>query len=282
MSRSLGKEYPKAMVSRVLETSRSSQYYQPKVVEESELEANIRKVCAQFPRYGYRRVTAELKRRDWQVNRKRIARLMAKLGLQAHKPAPRKCRTTNSDHPYPRYPNLVNELQVERPDQVWVADITYIRLRKDFVYLAVLMDVFTRCIRGWHLDRSLDQSLTQEALGKALETRCPEIHHSDQGVQYAANRYVELLQGHAVQISMAAVGEPTQNGYAERLMRTIKEEEVDLSEYEDYHHAYQQIGQFLEDVYMHKRVHSSLQYLTPAEFEAAWLATQKLDSPAPL
>lgn len=282
MSRRLGKEYPKAMVSRVLKTSRSSQYYQPKVVEESELEANIRKVCAQFPRYGYRRVTAELKRRDWQVNRKRIARLMAKLGLQARKPALRKCRTTNSDHPYPRYPNLVDELQVERPDQVWVADITYIRLRKDFVYLAVLMDVFTRCIRGWHLDRSLDQSLTQEALGKALETRCPEIHHSDQGVQYAANRYVELLQGHAVQISMAAVGEPTQNGYAERLMRTIKEEEVDLSEYEDYHHARQQIGQFLEDVYMHKRVHSSLQYLTPAEFEAAWLATQELDSSAPL
>jgi transposase InsO family protein len=111
------------------------------------------------------------------------------------------------------------------------------------------------------LDRSLDQSLTQEALCTALETHCPEIHHSDQGVQYAANRHIELLQGHAVQISMAAVGEPTQNGYAERLMRAIKEEEVDLSDYKDYHHADQQIGQFLEDVYMRKRVHSSLNYL---------------------
>jgi len=278
----MGKQYPKATVCRVLGTARSSQYYEPKVVDESELEENIHKVCAQFPRYGYRRVTAELKRRSWQVNRKHIARLMAKLGLQAQKPVARKCRTTDSNHPYPRYPNLVDELQVERPDQVWVADITYIRLQKDFVYLAVLMDVFTRSIRGWHLDRSLDQSLTQEALCKALEKRCPEIHHSDQGVQYAANRYIELLQGHAVQISMAEVGEPTQNGYAERLMRTIKEEEVDLSDYEDYHHAYQQIGQFLEDVYMRKRVHSSLKYLTPAEFEAVWLSKQNLDSPVPL
>ena len=277
----MGKQYSKATVCRALGTSRSSQYYAPKTVDESELEIGINEVCTQFPRYGYRRVTAELKQRGWHVNRKHIARLMTKLGLQAQKPAARKCRTTDSNHPYPRYPNLVDELQVERPDQVWVADITYIRLQQDFIYLAVLMDVFTRCIRGWHLDRSLDQSLTQEALCKALETRCPEIHHSDQGVQYAANRYIELLQGHAVQISMADVGEPTQNGYAERLMRTIKEEEVDLSDYEDYHHAYQQIGQFLEDVYMRKRVHSSLKYLTPVEFEVAWLSKHKLDSQVP-
>ena len=195
----MGKEYPKAAVCRMLGTSRSSQYYEPKAVDESELEADIHKVCAQFPRYGYRRVTAELKRRGWHVNRKHIARLMAKLDLQAPKPAARKCRTTDSHHPYPRYPNLVDELQVEYPDQVWVADITYIRLQKEFVYLAVLMDVFTRCIRGWHLERSLDQSLTQEALCKALETHCPEIHHSDQGVQYAANRYVELCRGQVLQ-----------------------------------------------------------------------------------
>jgi putative transposase len=278
----MSKEYPKAVVCRVLGTARSSQYYEPKIADESLLEEEIRKICAQFPRYGYRRVTAELKRRSWRVNRKHVVRLMAKLNIPAQKPPKRKCRTTNSDHPYPRYPNLVKNLPLERPDQVWVADITYIRLQKEFVYLAVLMDVFTRCIRGWHLDWSLDQSLTQEALCKALETHCPEIHHSDQGVQYAANRYVELLQGHFVQISMAEVGEPTQNGYAERLMRTIKEEEVDLSDYEDYHHAYQQIGQFLEDVYMRKRVHSSLKYLTPAEFEAAWLSRQNVDSQVPL
>ena len=278
----MGEQYPKASVCRVLGVSRSSHYYEPVVADESKLEDAIREVCGQFPCYGYRRTTAELKRRSWHVNRKHIARLMAKLGIRAKTPAVRKRRTTDSTHPYPRYPNLVDELKVTHPDQVWVADITYIRLKKDFVYLAVLMDIFTRSIRGWHLDRSLEQSLTQEALCKALETRCPEIHHSDQGVQYAANQYVELLQGHAVQISMAEVGEPTQNGYAERLMRTIKEEEVDLSDYEDYHHAYQQIGQFLDDVYMRKRVHSSLKYLPPAEFEAAWLSKQKLDSQAPL
>jgi len=278
----MGEQYPKASVCRVLGVSRSSHYYEPVVADESKLEDAIREVCGQFPCYGYRRTTAELKRRSWHVNRKHIARLMAKLGIRAKTPAVRKRRTTDSNHPYPRYPNLVDELKVTHPDQVWVADITYIRLKKDFVYLAVLMDIFTRSIRGWHLDRSLEQSLTQEALCKALETRCPEIHHSDQGVQYAANQYVELLQGHAVQISMAEVGEPTQNGYAERLMRTIKEEEVDLSDYEDYHHAYQQIGQFLDDVYMRKRVHSSLKYLPPAEFEAAWLSKQKLDSQAPL
>jgi len=282
LSRKLVEQFPKAVVCQTLHVARSSHYYAPVVEDESLLETAIQKVCEQFPRYGYRRVTAELKRQAWQVNRKRIARLMAKMGLQGKRPVLRKRKTTDSNHPYPRYPNLVNELIVDHPNQVWVADITYIRLQKDFVYLAVLMDIFTRSIRGWHLDRSLDQSLTQAALCKALETHCPEIHHSDQGVQYAAQAYVELLQGHAIQISMAAVGEPTQNGYAERLMRTIKEEEVDLSDYEDYHHAYQQIGQFLEDVYMRKRVHSSLKYLPPAEFKAAWLSTQKLDSNVPL
>lgn len=278
----MGTEYPKAAVCRALGVSRSSHYYQPAEADESKLENAIGEICGEFPRYGYRRVTAELQRRNWRVNRKHIARLMAKMGLQAQKPAPRKRRTTDSDHPYPRYPNLVADLQVTRPDQVWVADITYIRLGKDFVYLAVIMDVFTRCIRGWHLDRSLEQSLTQTALCRALENCVPEIHHSDQGVQYAAGLYVELLEGHGVQISMAEVGEPTQNGYAERLMRTIKEEEVDLSDYEDYHQAYQQIGRFLDDVYMRKRVHSSLKYLPPREFEEQWLSIQKLDSKAPL
>jgi transposase InsO family protein len=240
----------------------------------------MQEICAEFPCYGYRRVTAELRRRGWQVNRKRTARMMKIMDLQAKKVV-RKRRTTNSEHSFPRYPNLMQSLLVERPDHVWVADITYVRLRHGFVYLAVLMDVFTRAIRGWHLDRSLDQSLTLTALQNALQSHCPEIHHSDQGLQYAATDYTELLKQHSVQISMAEVGEPTQNGYAERLMRTIKEEEVDLSEYEDYHDAYRQIGRFLEDVYMRKRVHSSLNYLTPAEFESHWLSLT-LDSQVPL
>ena len=152
-----------------------------------------------------------------------------------------------------------------------IADITYIKLARERVYLAVIMDVFTRCIRGWHLGRSLGQELTIVALQRGLAAHTPAIHHSDQGVQYAATVYTQLLQAANVQISMAAVGQAWQNGYAERLVRTIKEEEVDLSEYEDYRDAYAQIGQFLEDVYMHKRIHSALGYLTPVEFENHWL-----------
>jgi transposase InsO family protein len=136
------------------------------------------------------------------------------------------------------------------------------------------MDVFTRCIHGWHLSRSLDQALTLTALQRALLDHVPEIHHTDQGVQYAAPRYVELLHSHGVHIRMTDIGQTWQNGYAERLMRTIKEEEVDLSEYQDYHDAYQQLGRFLDDVYQHTRIHSSLGHLTPAEFEDQWQAPQ--------
>jgi len=271
--------YPKTVVCRVLGVPRSSHYHHSRSVGDSELRTTITEVCAEFPRYGYRRVTAELRRRQWVVNRKRAARLLKDMGLQAKKVI-RKRRTTNSAHSFPRYPNLVELLVIQRPDQVWVADITYIRLKTEFVYLAVLMDVCTRAVRGWHLDRSLDQRLTLTALQKALHTHCPEIHHSDQGLQYAATDYTDLLKQHGIQISMAEVGEPTQNGYAERLMRTIKEEEVDLSDYQDYHDAYQQIGQFLEEAYMRKRVHSSLKYLTPAEFENQWFSARKVGDPA--
>ena len=276
----MSEQYPKAVVCRVLSVARSSLYHQSGLVWNEEMDTVIKEICAQFPCYGYRRVTAELKRRGWSVNRKRVARMMKLMGLQAKK-AVRKRRTTNSEHSFPRYPNLVESLVVQRPDQVWVADITYIRLKQGFVYLAVLMDIFTRAIRGWHLDRSLDQNLTLTALQKALQSHDPEIHHSYQGLQYAATDYTDLLKQHNIQISMAEVGEPTQNGYAERLMRTIKEEEVDLSDYQDYHDAYRQIGRFLEEVYMHKRVHSSLRYLTPAEFETQWLSAT-LDSRVPL
>jgi putative transposase len=277
----MSEQYPKAVVCRVLGVGRSNLYHRSSRMPNEALETAMQEICAEFPCYGYRRVTAELRRRGWQVNRKRTARMMKRMGLQAKKVV-RKRRTTNSEHSFPRYPNLVESLVVQHPDEVWVADITYVRLKHGFVYLAVVMDVFTRAIRGWHLDRSLDQNLTLTALQKALQHHCPEIHHSDQGLQYAATDYTDLLEQHNIQISMAEVGEPTQNGYAERLMRTIKEEEVDLSDYQDYHDAYCQIGRFLEDVYMRKRVHSSLNYLTPAEFENQWFSTQNVDSRVPL
>lgn len=267
----LAPTYGVSLACELLDLPRSSFYYQVDKPDESDCKDAIQEIVGQWPRYGYRRVTVQL-RRDKQlvVNGKRVRRLMAEMGLQGQAPR-RKRRTTNSEHGFPRYPNLVLGLQVERPEQVWVSDITYIRLCDDFVYLAVIMDVFTRSIRGWHLGRTLHQELTLTALQQALATgRRPEIHHSDQGVQYAASAYLDALKG--VAISMAEVGEAWQNGYAERLIRTIKEEEVDLSDYHDYQDAYRQLGRFLDEVYMRKRIHSSLGYLTPAEFESQWLA----------
>lgn len=269
----LAQDYPVTVVCAVLEIARSSYYYQPRVApDEARLRAAIKQTAAQWPTYGYRRITAQLRRGPWQVNRKRVQRLMGDMSLQAHIKR-RKRRTTHSEHAFPRYPNLVVDLTVERPEQVWVSDITYIHLHNGFVYLAVIMDVFTRGIRGWHLGRALDHTLTLTALQRALAQHpAPQIHHSDQGVQYAATAYTAVLQAAQVQISMAEQGEAWQNGYAERLIRTIKEEAVDLSEYLDYHDAYRQLGRFLDDVYAHKRIHSALGYLTPAEFEAQWRA----------
>jgi transposase InsO family protein len=267
--------YPVTPICDVLGLPRSSYYYQPVERDESGLKAAIEKLAGQWPTYGYRRITAELKRAKWKVNHKRVARLMHQMGLQV-RPRRTKQWTTDSKHGWPRFPNLVLELEITYPEQVWVGDITYVRLQRDFVYLAILMDVFTRGIRGWHLGRGLDQALTLTALQRALAWSRPEIHHSDQGVQYAASDYVQMLQDVEVAISMADVGAAWQNGYAERLIRTIKEEEVYLSDYHNYHDAYRQIGHFLEEVYMHKRIHSSLGYLTPAEFEDQWLADQAM------
>ena len=273
----LAQDYPVTVACDVLECARSSYYHRPtERPEEAELKEAIKAVAAEWPTYGYRRITAQLRRQDRLVNHKRVQRLMRLMGIQA-KTKRKKRRTTNSEHDFPRYPNLVQGLEIVRPEQVWVSDITYVCLRYDFVYLAVIMDVFTRGIRGWHLGRSLDHSLTLTALQRALAKHpAPEIHHSDQGVQYAATAYIQILQDANVQISMAEAGEAWQNGYAERLIRTIKEEEVDLSEYIDYNDAYRQLGRFLDDVYMHKRIHSSLGYLTPAEFEEQWRKEQAL------
>lgn len=266
----LTQDYPIATVCGVLNYPRSQVYYEPQSPpDETDIKGVIAALAGQYPTYGDRRITAMLKRQGHEINHKRVARLMNELGLIGKRPLRRK-RTTNSNHEFNRYPKLVMNLMIDHPEQVWVADITYIRLQQEFVYLAVLMDVFTRSIRGWHLARSMDQSLTLTALNKGLEKGQPEIHHSDQGVQYAANEYVKLLQQHQVKISMAEVGQAWQNGYAERLMRTIKEEEVDLAEYRNFREAYQQIEQFLEDVYTKKRIHSSLDYLTPDEYERKW------------
>ena len=270
----LAKEYPIRVVCRLLGVPRSSIYYaaQPVPDDEAMLKTVLLDTAGEWPTYGYRRLTALMRRLGWRVNSKRVRRWMDELGIHGMTPTRTK-RTTNSKHAFPRYPNLVKDLEITRPNQVWVADITYIRLRREFVYLAILMDVFTRTIRGWHLGRDLDQGLTLAALERALLVAVPEMHHSDQGLQYAATAYVERLQNLGVTLSMAAIGEPRENGYAERLMRTIKEEEVNLSEYHDFADAKRQITQFLDDVYNVKRIHSSLGYRTPREFEEQWRTT---------
>jgi putative transposase len=268
-------DYPVRQVCDLLEFSPSSYYYRSRTTADPQLEADLKVVAGEHPTYGTRRLTHQLRRKPYEyaVNRKHIQRLARQNDLL--RPVKRrKTRTTNSQHPYPRYENLVKDLEIVRPEQVWVSDITYIRLLNDFVYLAIVLDVFTRAVRGWCLSRSLDQSLALLALQMALQTRIPQIHHSDQGIQYASDAYITMLKSYQIQISMAAVGKAEENGYAERFMRTIKEEEVDLSEYHNFTEALHQIGDFIQDVYMTKRIHSSLGYLTPAEFESAWWRSQ--------
>jgi len=259
---------------------RSTYYYHSHKADPSQLEQDMEQVVGQFPRYGTRRVAHQLRRAPYcyWINRKRVQRIMRRRDWL--RPVRRKgYRTTNSEHAYPRYENLVKELVVTHPEQVWVSDVTYIRLGKEFVFLAILLDVFTRSIRGWHLSTACDTELTLAALRMALADRIPEIHHSDQGGNYAAHAYIDELRRYQIQISMAAVGKAEENGYAERFMRTIKEEEVDLSDYRDFVDARNQIGRFIEDVYNHKRIHSSLGYLTPAEFEADYRTRPEAASP---
>ncbi|TAE23213.1 MAG: IS3 family transposase [Candidatus Kapaibacterium sp.] len=231
-------------------------------------DAALREEAGKHPRAGSRMLSAYLKRRGIaQAGRTRVSTAMQHLDI-VHIPKRRVVRTTNSRHGFERYPNLVLHRAAETTDEIWVADITYIRLGNGFVYLAVIMDMYTRVIRGWALEATMEQSLTLAALEMALKHHTPRIHHSDHGVQYAALAYTERLKKTGSAISMAGIGEPTENGYAERLMRTIKEEEVSLTEYDDIDDARAHIGPFLTDVYNTKRPHSSLNYLTPEEFQA--------------
>jgi transposase InsO family protein len=266
----LADRYPVRLVCRLLGVPRSSVYYaKAPALDETAVRNAILETAEEWPTFGYRRITAMLRRLDWRVNAKRVRRLMRELHLGGEAP-PKAVRTTDSRHAFPRYPNRVKDLKIQAPDEVWVADITYVRLAREFVYLAVVMDVFTRLIRGWHVGRSLDQGLTLVALERALVHGPPGIHHSDQGVQYASPAYVDRLTGLGVAPSMATVGEPRENGYAERLVRTIKEEEVALTEYRDLADARRQLGRFIDRIYNTKRIHSSLGYLTPKEFAARW------------
>lgn len=235
------------------------------------LREHIQRVALECSCYGYRRITHELHRQGIQANHKRVLRLMRQDNLLCLRKK-RFMATTDSDHALPVYPNLAAEMDITAPDQLWVSDLTYIRLGHEFIYLAVVLDACSRRCLGWSLGRRLDAALATSALRMALKPdplkeRKPQVHHSDRGVQYASSEYTGLLKNSGVQISMSRKGNPYDNAKAESFMKTLKYEQVYLSEYENLTDARAQIGHFLEAVYNQKRLHSSLGYLPPAEFE---------------
>ena len=268
----LQQEHSVRDICGILGVNRSSFYYQPKEdpSEVSVLRAEIEKLAGRYPRYGYRRITQLLQRQGYTVGTRRVARLMKANNLLVS--IKRACQTTRSLQGDKPWDNLLDNLQVSRQDQVWVADITYVRLKGRFIYLCLLMDVFTRLIRAWHISQHLTQSLTLKPLKEALRHSVPEIHHSDQGVQYLSKVYVTTLEEHGVEISVAHRGCPWENGYAERLIRTLKEEEVDINDYQSITEARDRIGHFITQVYHQKRPHSALGYLTPMEFQQQTLS----------
>ena len=257
---------------------RSTYYYQSRAPcveaqkEEADLRDRIEEIVVEFARYGYRRVTWQLKREGWRVNHKRVARILREESLQCQVKR-RWVKTTDSNHGYAVYPNLLKGVEVIRPNQVWVADITYIRILSGFLYLAVVLDLFSRKVIGWALSDRIDAELSVQALRMALEEREPVggcIHHSDRGVQYACHAYVEELRAAGMRISMARKGNPYDNAAAESFMKTLKCEEVYLWDYQTVKDVKERIPYFLEQVYNHKRLHSALGYCPPNEFEQAW------------
>jgi putative transposase len=259
----------------------STYYYQPRQQsieakkEAADLRDRIEQIVVEFTRYGYRRVTQQLRREGWKVNHKRVARLMREQSLQCQVKR-RWVKTTDSDHGYRIYPNLLKGLEVGGRNQVWVADITYIRILTGFLYLAVVLDLFSRKVIGWALSEQIDAELTLAGLRMALRERgavngC--IHHSDRGVQYACHAYVEELEAAGMRISMARKGNPYDNAAAESFMKTLKYEEVYLWDYQSLEDVKHRVPYFLQEVYNQKRLHSALGYVTPEEFEQAELAS---------
>jgi transposase InsO family protein len=236
---------------------------------EMDLRDQMQKVALESPAYGYRRITADLQRQGFEVNHKRVLRMMREDNLLCVR---RRAFvvTTDSRHNLTVYPNLARQMKPASINQLWVADITYIRLRTEFVYLAVVLNAFSRRVIGWALGRTLEAELTVTALRMALIERQPApglVHHSDRGVQYASHAYTEMLKQHHATISMSRKGNPYDNAACESFMKTLKQEEVYRNEYRDFNDAHASIGEFLERVYNQKRLHSALGYLPPAEFE---------------
>lgn len=245
---------------------------QDKALEDEIILEEIREICGEITGYGYRRMTVELHNRGFLVNHKRVLRQMKENDLLCKKKTAYKPTTTDSNHDNPIYPNLIKDKPITHPDQVWVSDITYIQLDNGFCYLASILDVYLRKCIGWNISSRLDAELALGALKMAIEARWNPtmkdlIHHSDRGVQYTSEKYRECLQDHDIQISMSRKGNPYDNAYAESFFKTLKCEEVYLNEYRDIEDAWKYIHRFIEDVYNLKRLHSSLGYKSPIEFE---------------
>lgn len=244
----------------------------PSINSEGTLRQAMHAIAQEFPGYGYRRITAELHRRQIAVNRKKILRVMREENILCTRKS-FKPKTTNSNHDLPLYPNLMRDIVVTRPNQVWVSDITYIHLEEGFVYLASILDIFGRKCVGWEMSRRIDAALAIAALENAITHRATLglkglIHHSDRGVQYASHAYVNCLTTQGMLISMTQTGNPRENAFAESFFKTLKVEEVYLKEYKTFQDAYHNIQRFIEDVYNAKRLHSSIGYKTPNEKEA--------------
>lgn len=269
-------ERPISQLCETLQVSRSWYYEKQTRPETTEADVELRdaieQIILEFAGYGYRRVTHALKRAGWIVNQKRVLRIMREESLLCQLKR-QFVHTTDSQHPYQVYPNLVKGMTLEAPDIVWVADLTYIRLPSAFVYLAAILDAYSRKCVGWKLSKHIDTPLTLAALEAALAARhvtAGLIHHSDRGVQYASHEYVARLRSVEAQVSMSAVGNPYDNAKAESFFKTLKREEVYLKQYRTFQEAEDNIREFIEEVYNTKRLHLSLGYLPPTEFEEAY------------
>jgi transposase InsO family protein len=253
--------------------SRATYYYKPKDKtyknkRDKELCKMIRKICYNHPYYGYRRVRAALMRKKVTVSRKKVLKLMKIMGIQV-KVRKKYTRTTDSRHNLKVYPNLIKNLTVERINQLWCSDITYIALRSGFTYLAAIIDAFSRRIVGYCLAKTLAAEIALNALKMAIKERNTDdlIHHSDKGIQYCCSEYINLLKENNIKISMSAKGMPVENAFSESFFGSLKVEEIYMWEYETYTDAVERIPYFIEEVYNRKRLHSSLGYMPPEEFE---------------